>query len=90
MPPGAEGGREHLADMGGDGGMRAALGLADDERAIEELEAFAREHAEVHEALVLDPTPPAGLHAWLDRRRHGDTVAKGGRTVNVPATILRR
>ena len=44
-----------------DGGMRAALRLPDHERAVEELETLAREHAEIHEAVILDPPPAAHL-----------------------------
>jgi hypothetical protein len=72
MPRGAEARREHLSDVGHDRGMRAGLGLANDEQPVEELQAFADEHTQIHEPLVLDAAPATGLHVRLDHHRsHG-------------------
>ena len=62
-----------VADVSGDRGMRAALGLPDDEQTIQELEALADEHAKVYEPVILHPPQATGLHMRLDHRGHGST-----------------
>src|SRR5207248_5522578 len=70
MPPGAEGRRQHLADLRHDRGVGAALGLPDDEQAVEQLEALTDEDAEIDETIVLDAPPAPGLHIRLDHGHH--------------------
>lgn len=76
MPPGAEGRRERLTDVGGDRGMRAALGLPDHEQPIQEIEALADEHAEVYKPVILHPPQATGLHIRLDHRSHGYSLSQ--------------
>ena len=79
MPAAAEGPRQHPPDLGDDRGMRAALGFLRDERAVEQFQALAPEHAEVHEALVLDSAPAPGPHVWFGHQGHGrHAIGPGG------------
>src|SRR5262250_1459835 len=70
MPAGTEGRGDDLADEADRDGMRTALRLAEHQQPVEELESFALEHAEVHQTVVLHPSPAARLPVRLDYRGH--------------------
>ena len=72
MPARAEGRRQHLADLHDDRRVWTVLRLANDEEAVQQLETLTGEHAQLHEALVFDPTPTPGFHVRIGRCRHAN------------------
>src|SRR5262245_29585247 len=70
MPAGTEGRGDDLADEGNRHGMRTALRLTEHQQPVEELEPLALEHAEVHQAVILYPSPAACLSVGLNHRGH--------------------
>jgi hypothetical protein len=77
VPAIAERRPEELADLSDDRGVAAALRFPDDERAVEQLQAFADEDPELHEPLVFRSTPAAGLRVRVDDRRHWPYGSRG-------------
>ena len=74
MPLVTERRRHDVADLGDDGGMGAALGVAHHEHAIEQLQPLADEHAEIYQPLVLDTSPAPGRHFLFEGRGHAERV----------------